>query len=212
MKKVSGSKYDNCSINAFLTGAIVENTSHIPLDELARVNVFEPLGIQDYRWRHVPINRITGQGNLSIRTRDMAAIDQRVDAERRFLNDRPLAENTDRLEMAQRALRPVLNKLDSWIVMFGTLWPGTQNPGWKFLFLRHAAAQSWSPNFVRSLNRNAALSLDRRGRRAVPGLRRQFLLPGPSTRVPPAGDRVVRVAVSPLRDNLVQAQSKRETA
>ena len=26
------------------------------------------------RWRHVPINRITGQGNLSITTRDLATI------------------------------------------------------------------------------------------------------------------------------------------
>jgi CubicO group peptidase (beta-lactamase class C family) len=74
MKGVPGSKYNYCSINAFLTGAIVENASHMPLDEFARVNLFEPLGIQDYRWRHVPINRITGQGNLSITTRDMAAI------------------------------------------------------------------------------------------------------------------------------------------
>lgn len=74
MKGVPGSKYNDCSINAFLTGAIIENVSHIPLDEFARVNLFEPLGIQDYRWRHVPINRITGQGNLSITTRDMVAI------------------------------------------------------------------------------------------------------------------------------------------
>lgn len=74
MKGVPGSKYNYCSINAFLTGAIIENASHVPLDEFARVNLFEPLGIQDYRWRHVPINRITGQGNLSISTRDLAAI------------------------------------------------------------------------------------------------------------------------------------------
>jgi CubicO group peptidase (beta-lactamase class C family) len=74
MKGVPGSKYNYCSINAFLTGAIIENVSHMPLDEFVRVKLFEPLGIQDYRWRHVPINRITGQGNLSITTRDMAAI------------------------------------------------------------------------------------------------------------------------------------------
>ena len=74
MKGVPGSKYNYCSINAFLAGAIVENVSHMPLDEFARVNLFEPLGIQDYRWRHVPIHRITGQGNLSITTRDLAAI------------------------------------------------------------------------------------------------------------------------------------------
>lgn len=74
MKCIPRSKYNYCSINAFLTGAIIENVSHIPLDEFARANLFEPLGVQDFRWRHVPVNRITGQGNLSITTRDMAAI------------------------------------------------------------------------------------------------------------------------------------------
>jgi CubicO group peptidase (beta-lactamase class C family) len=74
MNGLPGSKYNYCSINAFLTGAIIENASHMPLDEFARVNLFGSLGIQDYRWRHVPINRITGQGNLSITTRDLAAI------------------------------------------------------------------------------------------------------------------------------------------
>jgi CubicO group peptidase (beta-lactamase class C family) len=78
MKGVPGSNYNYCSINAFLTGAIVENVSHMPLDEFARVNLFEPLGIQDYRWRQVPIHRITGQGNLSITTRDLAAIGELI--------------------------------------------------------------------------------------------------------------------------------------
>jgi CubicO group peptidase (beta-lactamase class C family) len=74
MKDMPGSKYNYCSINAFLTGAIVENSSHMPLDEFARVNLFEPLGLHDYRWRQVPIYRITGHGNLSITTRNLAAI------------------------------------------------------------------------------------------------------------------------------------------
>jgi CubicO group peptidase (beta-lactamase class C family) len=67
-------KYNYCSINAFLAGAIVENATGTPLDEFAKANLFEPLGIRNYRWRHVPIDRITGQGNLSITARDMAAI------------------------------------------------------------------------------------------------------------------------------------------
>ena len=78
MKRVPGSAYNYCSINAFLTGAIIENVSHAHLDEFARVNLFQPLGIQDFRWRRVPINRITGQGNLSITTRDLAAIGELV--------------------------------------------------------------------------------------------------------------------------------------
>jgi hypothetical protein len=65
-------------------------------------------------------------------------------------------------------------------------------------------------DFVRSLNRNATPSLDRRGRRAGPGSRRQFLLQGQGAGYRQQHDWVVCSAVSPLRDNFVQAQSKRE--
>ena len=74
MKHAPGTQYLYCSVNAFLAGAIVENASHITLDQFAKTNLFDPLGIQKYIWRHVPIDRTTGQGNLSITTRDEAAI------------------------------------------------------------------------------------------------------------------------------------------
>jgi CubicO group peptidase (beta-lactamase class C family) len=74
MKDAPGAKYNYCSINAFLTGAITENASHMSLDEFAKLNLFTPLGIHNYSWRHVPVNRITGQGNLSLTTRDLAAV------------------------------------------------------------------------------------------------------------------------------------------
>ena len=61
-------------MNAFLTGAIIENVSRMPLDQFAKTNLFGPLGIESYSWRHVPVDRTTGQGNLSITTRDEAAI------------------------------------------------------------------------------------------------------------------------------------------
>lgn len=78
MKVVPGSKYNYCSINAFLTGAIIENASHMPLDDFAKINLFDPLGIRDYRWRHVPINRITGQ---SFDHHARPGSNRRVDAE-----------------------------------------------------------------------------------------------------------------------------------
>jgi CubicO group peptidase (beta-lactamase class C family) len=74
MKRQPGETYVYCSINAFMTGAIVENASHMPLDRFAAKNLFIPLGITQYRWRHVPVDRITGQGNLEITTRDEAAV------------------------------------------------------------------------------------------------------------------------------------------
>jgi CubicO group peptidase (beta-lactamase class C family) len=74
MKLTPGTKYVYCSLNAFLTGAIIENVSRMPLDQFAKANLFAPLGIENYSWRHVPVGRTTGQGNLSITTRDEAAI------------------------------------------------------------------------------------------------------------------------------------------
>ncbi len=78
MKRPPGEKYVYCSINAFLLGAIIENASHMPLDEFAKVKLFGPLRIQPFHWQHVPINRTTGQGNLSITTRDEAALGELV--------------------------------------------------------------------------------------------------------------------------------------
>jgi CubicO group peptidase (beta-lactamase class C family) len=75
-KVAPGARYNYCSLNAFLAGAIIENASHMQLDDFAKANLFAPLGIQKYSWRHVPVNRTTGQGNLSITTRDEAAIGQ----------------------------------------------------------------------------------------------------------------------------------------
>ena len=77
-KEPAGRTYNYASINAFLTGAIIENTSHSPLDRFADSNLFRPLRINTETWRHVPVNRVTGQGNLSITTRDLAAIGELV--------------------------------------------------------------------------------------------------------------------------------------
>lgn len=74
MKRPPGEAYLYCSLNAFLTGAIIENATKLPLDVFAKQQLFGPLGINAFTWRHVPIDRITGQGNLSITTRDEARI------------------------------------------------------------------------------------------------------------------------------------------
>jgi CubicO group peptidase (beta-lactamase class C family) len=74
MNRAPGTKYLYCSLNAFLAGAIIENASGELLDQFAKTNLFGPLGIERFSWRHVPVNRTTGQGNLSITTRDLASI------------------------------------------------------------------------------------------------------------------------------------------
>ena len=74
VSELPGTRYNYCSINAFLAGAIVENVSREPLDEFADHYLFGPLGVRTEHWRHVPVNRVTGQGNLTITTRDLAAV------------------------------------------------------------------------------------------------------------------------------------------
>lgn len=74
MKSRPGEEYVYCSIDAFILGAIVENASKQNLDLFAEQMLFRPLGVSAYKWRRVPINRTTGQGNLSITTRDEARI------------------------------------------------------------------------------------------------------------------------------------------
>ena len=78
MKWAPGEKYVYASINAFLAGAIVENASHMSLDDFAEKNLFDPLAIRNFKWERVPVNRVTGQGNFSVTTRDEAAIGQMV--------------------------------------------------------------------------------------------------------------------------------------
>ncbi len=121
MKRAPGTQYLYCSINAFLTGAIIENASHIPLDQFAKTNLFDPLGVQKYIWRHVPIDRTTGQGNLSITTRDEAAIgelmlDDGVVNGRRLLTHDWVAESL--------ANQVVISDGDPYADFYGYMWYG----------------------------------------------------------------------------------------
>jgi CubicO group peptidase (beta-lactamase class C family) len=76
LKRTPGERYLYCSVNAFLTGAIIENAARTSLDDFASAHLFRPLNIQSFHWRHVPVNRTTGQGNLEISARDGAALGQ----------------------------------------------------------------------------------------------------------------------------------------
>jgi CubicO group peptidase (beta-lactamase class C family) len=71
-----GRTYVYCSLNAFLTGVIVSNAAKMPLEEFARRNLFDSLGIDRFDWLKAAGGQTKGQGNLSIRTRDLAAIGQ----------------------------------------------------------------------------------------------------------------------------------------
>ncbi len=76
VKEEPGHTYVYCSLNAFLTGVIVANAARMPLDAFAQKYLFDPLRIERFTWAKAAGGLTKGQGNLSIRTRDLAAIGQ----------------------------------------------------------------------------------------------------------------------------------------
>jgi CubicO group peptidase (beta-lactamase class C family) len=71
-----GRTWAYASVNAFLLGAVVEEASGRPLAQFGRERLFGPLGIAEFRWQSTPLGRTVGQGNLSMRARDMAKVGQ----------------------------------------------------------------------------------------------------------------------------------------
>lgn len=70
----SGERYTYSSAIAFLLGALIENTSGKTLEDFARLNLFNPLGIKGFYWEKSPKGRNTGMGNLYFQPRDFAKL------------------------------------------------------------------------------------------------------------------------------------------
>nr|WP_315398442.1 serine hydrolase [uncultured Duganella sp.] len=73
-----GSRYRYNSATAYVAGVTVEQATGMAMDEFARGALFAPLGITRWRWERDAAGHTKGQGNLSLRTRDLARIGQMV--------------------------------------------------------------------------------------------------------------------------------------
>ena len=62
----------------WLLGLLLSKVSGRPLDDLARVTLFEPLGINDWEWEHFPNGGPDTAGGLRLRPRDLAKLGQLV--------------------------------------------------------------------------------------------------------------------------------------
>ena len=114
-----GEHYNYCSINAFIAGAIVENATRMPLDAFAKQTLFDPLGIRKFKWRQVPVNRITGQGNLYITTRDEARIGELILHNGIFNGHRIVAH--DWVEASVASQVPI-SAFDPYADFYGYMW------------------------------------------------------------------------------------------
>ena len=73
-----GTSYRYNSVTAYIAGVTVEHATGMTMENFARAALFAPLGITRWRWEGDAAGHTKGQGNLSLRTRDVARIGQMV--------------------------------------------------------------------------------------------------------------------------------------
>ena len=125
VKEPPGRTYLYCSLNAFLAGVIVSNAAKMPLEEFARVNLFNPLGIDRFDWLKAAGGQTKGQGNLSIRTRDLAAIGQMYLDHGLVQSKRVL--DSEWIEQSWAKLVPI-SKSDPYADFYGYMWYSRDEP------------------------------------------------------------------------------------
>jgi len=69
-----GKNWIYADINSALIGAIIEETSGMSLNDYAKKNVFEPLGIKKYYWYTNPSHQTVASGTLYLSTLDFAKL------------------------------------------------------------------------------------------------------------------------------------------
>jgi CubicO group peptidase (beta-lactamase class C family) len=111
--------YRYASVNAFLVGSIIANAGGVALDQFAARRLFGPLGITEFRWRHAPNDRVTGEGNLWITTRDLAALGQLV-LDRGMVSGQQIV-SSDWIE-ASLAPKVAIGKVDPYADSYGYMW------------------------------------------------------------------------------------------
>jgi CubicO group peptidase (beta-lactamase class C family) len=73
-----GSRYRYNSVTAYTAGVVVAKATGRTMADFARTSLFEPLGIRHWQWTSDVAGYTKGQGNLSLRARDFAAIGEMV--------------------------------------------------------------------------------------------------------------------------------------
>ncbi|HWW71310.1 MAG TPA: serine hydrolase, partial [Duganella sp.] len=73
-----GTRYRYNSVTAYIAGVTVEQATGTTMENFARGVLFAPLGITRWQWERDAAGHTKGQGNLSLRTRDLARIGRMV--------------------------------------------------------------------------------------------------------------------------------------
>lgn len=117
--EAAGRTWRYSSLSAYVAGRVVERASGQSLDDYARAHLFGPLGVTDWRWERDAAGRVKGQGNLWLRTPDMARLGEMVRCGGEFHGRRIIAANT--LADILRPRVPIA-QVDPYADAYGRAW------------------------------------------------------------------------------------------
>ena len=117
----AGTLYRYNSLGAYIAGRVVERASGVELDTFAGSVLFAPLGITRWQWGRDVAGHAKGQGNLSLRPRDMARIGQLVLDDGVVDGKRVLASSWLQAALAPRV---AIGEVDRYADHYGYFWYG----------------------------------------------------------------------------------------
>jgi CubicO group peptidase (beta-lactamase class C family) len=99
-----------CTANAFLTGQIIQQATHTPVDRYAEEKILRPLGISSWQWSYSPSKETMTGGGLELRSRDLAKVAWMVAGDGRW-HDKQIVPKSwiDAALTVRRASRPNQN-------------------------------------------------------------------------------------------------------
>ncbi len=86
-----GMRWVYADINALLVGGVIEETSGLSLREFARVQLFDPMGIEQFYWYTNGSNQTGAAGNLYLSTLDFAKLGTLITNEGKWGNRQLIA-------------------------------------------------------------------------------------------------------------------------
>lgn len=114
-----GTRYRYNSLTSYLTGRTIEQATGSDLEQFARETLFQPLGITRWQWLRDAAGHPKGQGNLFLRTRDLARIGQMVLDQGRYDGRRVISAAWIQAALAPRV---AIGEVDRYADHYGYFW------------------------------------------------------------------------------------------
>ncbi|NYE59803.1 CubicO group peptidase (beta-lactamase class C family) [Duganella sp. 1224] len=114
-----GTRYRYNSLTSYVAGITIEQATGMDLEAFAREALFAPLGITRWQWLRDAAHHPKGQGNLFLRTRDLARIGQMVLDQGMYQGRRVISAAWLRAALAPRV---AIGEVDRYADHYGYFW------------------------------------------------------------------------------------------